>query len=98
MYKAYNDLSPSLLQLIFSKRSTPYDLRNKNPFDSSNVHTVYHGTETLSYRGPKIWALVPDDIKNSKSIAEFKSKIRNWEPKGCKCRLCVTYISNLGFI
>ena len=98
MYKAYNDLSPSLMQLIFPQRSIPYNLRNKNPFESTNVHTVYHGTETISYRGPKIWALVPEDIKCSKSLAEFKAKIRNWEPIGCTCRLCKIYIPNLGFI
>ena len=40
------------------------------------MHTVYHGTETLSFRGPKTWALVPKKIKASKSITEFKAKIK----------------------
>ena len=82
----------------FPERVIPYDLRNANPFQSSNVNTVYNGTETPSFRGPKTWALVPGDIKNSTSLAEFKAKIKNWEPKGCECRLCKTYIQRLGFI
>ena len=83
---------------IFPEKVIPYDLRNKNPFQSSNVHTVYNGTETLPFRGPKTWALVPEDIKNSTSLPEFKSKIKNWEPKGCECRLCIVYVHHLGFI
>ena len=98
MYKAYNDLSPLLMKSIFPARVTPYNLRNKNPFQSSNVRTVFNGTETISFRGPKIWAVVPDDIKNSKTLMEFKRKIRNWEPVGCTCRLCKTFVNDLGFL
>ena len=98
MYKVYNDLSPELLKSIFPQRDIPYDLRNKNPFRSANVNTVFNGTETLSFRGPKTWALLPENIKLSNSLNEFKNKIRNWSPIGCTCRLCRTYISNLGVL
>ena len=96
MYKAYNDLSPPLMKCIFPQRNVPYNLRNKNPFQSCNIRTVFNGMETMSFVGPKIWGLVPDEIKNS--LTEFKAKIRNWEPIGCTCRLCKLYIHNLGFL
>ena len=35
---------------------------------------------------------------HKKSINEFKNKIKFWKPEGCTCRLCKTYIHNLGFI
>ena len=35
----------------------PCNLRNNIPFQSTNVNTVYYETETLSFRGPKTWAL-----------------------------------------
>ena len=98
MYKVNNDLSPSLVKAIFPKREISYNLRNRNPFQMTNVHTVFNGTETLSFRGPKVWKLVPENIKNSKTLNEFKAKIRDWEPVGCTCRLCKTYIYNLGFL
>ena len=98
MYKTYNDLSPSLMKSIFPIRELQYNLRNSNPFQQENVHTVLNGTETLSFRGPKIWSIVPEIIKNSKSLSEFKRKIRKWEPVGCTCRLCKTYIHHLGFV
>ena len=97
-YKAYNGLSHSLVKSIFPTREIPYNLRNCNPFKSSNVHTVLKGTETISFRGPKIWGLVPETIKVAKSLSEFTKKIRCWIPIGCTCRLCKKFVPNLGFI
>ena len=97
MYKTKNNLSPISMKSIFPDNTNPYDLRNKNPFKTSNVRTVFNGTETISYRGPKTWALVPDEIKTSKSLLEFKTKIKHWKPVGCMCRICKIYIHNLGF-
>ena len=39
-----------------------------------------------------------NDIKESESLEIFKNKIKNWKPDGCECRLCKTYVFNLGFI
>ena len=98
MYKAYNDLSPSLVKSIFPLREITYNLRNSNPFQPTKVHSVFKGTETISFRGPKIWSLVPENIKAAKSLTEFKANIRGWVPIGCTCRLCKTFVSNLGFL
>ena len=98
MFKIKNNLSPIFMNNVFPVSTNPYNLRNAPEFDTSNVHTVHNGTETISFRGPKTWSLVPQEIKNSKSIIEFKNKIRYWKPVGCMCRLCKTFIYNLGFI
>ena len=98
MYKVINNISPSFMKFIFPETSNPYNLRNKNPFETSNIHSVYYGQETLYFRGPKTWALVPAEIKQSKSISEFKNKIKKWKPIGCMCRICKIYINNLGFL
>ena len=63
-----------------------------------SVRTVIYGTETIRYRGPKTWELLPTELKEAKSLTEFKSKIKYWKPKGCTCRLCRTCIFNVGFI
>ena len=98
MYKIKNNLSPSIMNTIFPERSMPYNLRTNIPFQSTNVNTFYYGTETLSFRGPKTWALVPEGMKYSKTFAEFKAKIRTWKTIGCTCTLCKIYIANLGFL
>ena len=41
------------------------------------VYLVYNGTETLSRLGPKIWSLVPQEIRQFVSLGDFKSKIKN---------------------
>ena len=69
MYKIRNNMAPEIVKYIFPDTTNPYNLLNKNLFQSSNVHTVYHGTET-SFGGHKTCALVPKEIKASKSITE----------------------------
>ena len=75
------------MKCIFPDTTNPCNLRNKIQFKGSNVHTVYNGTETISFRGPKTWELIPEEIKTSKSLYEFKSKIKQRELPGCTCRL-----------
>ena len=98
LYKVKNNLSPTLMKDIFPERIIPYNLRNMNPFQSFNVKTVYNGTETLSFRGPKTWELVPEVMKSATSLEEFKAKIKYWEPHGCECRLCRVQVHHLGFL
>ena len=57
-------------------------------FKPEYVSTVFNGTETVAYRAQQIWDMVSDDIKNSKSLNEFKNKIKGWKPINCQCRLC----------
>ena len=97
MYKVKHELSPSIMRNVFPSRSVSYNLRRPNDFESVNVRTVHYGTETISYRGPKIWRLLPNEIKNAKSLIEFKRKIRLWQPI-CDCRLCKNYVPNIGFL
>ena len=98
MYKFHRNLSPDIMKNIFQTSNNPYNLRNKNPFKNHNIRSVYCGTETISFRGPKTWALIPEEIKSSNSLEEFKRKIKEWEPLGCTCRLCKIYVNNIGFL
>ena len=36
------------------------------------------------------------EIKNMKSLEDFKYKIRKWEPDGYDCKLCKDFVSRLG--
>ena len=98
MYQVKNNLSSTIMSNIFQENNTAYDLRNKREFRTGNVRTVLSGTETISYRGPQIWDTLPNAIKHSTSLIEFKSKIKHWTPAECKCRLCCIFIRDLGFI
>ena len=77
MYKIKNNLYPSFLSDIFPLSQNPYELRNKNICKTENIHTLFYGSETVSFRGPKAWALIPDNIKNSKMSSKPKSNPGN---------------------
>ena len=47
---------------------------------------------------PKIWELVPDSVKEVKTISIFKNKIKAWTNDKCPCRLCKNYIGQVGFV
>ena len=98
MYKVINHIAPTIMKEIFPITTNPYYLRKEHEFETWNVHTVFNGTETISFRGPKIWSIVPKEIRDSNTLVEFKSKIKHWSPEGCMCRLCKIYIPNLGFL
>ena len=98
IYKAINKLSPTIIKNIFDLKNIPYNLRSGPTFRTNNVKTVKYGIETLSYRGPKMWSVVPESIKSSKTLLQFKSKIKAWKPVGCGCKLCKMYIPDLGFL
>jgi len=62
------------------------------------VNTVHYGHDSLRYFGCKIWGLVPDWIKLSPGVLQFKSAIKGWIPESCPCRLCSDYIAGVGYV
>ena len=64
MYKVKNNLSPLPIQELFIDQAIKYDLRKTRCWQVPDVKTVAYGTETIRYRGPKTWELLPSDIKN----------------------------------
>ena len=75
MFKVKNNIAPEIMKELFAPKMSSYDLRNNNSFKRRRVKSVWHGTESVSYLGPKIWDLVPNEIKESKSLNAFKFKI-----------------------
>ena len=59
--KSNLNMNPEFLEKIFQNRALLYKLRTNSNFSSRQVHSVYHGTESLSFLGSKIWKLVPED-------------------------------------
>ena len=98
MFKVFKKIPPKILNDIFIQKTANYDLRNNSFFHTRKVTSVYHGTESLSFLGPKIWNLVPLEIKQSENIVIFKREIKKFKFSACPCRLCKTFIPELGFI
>ena len=63
IYKATNNLSSSLMSNLFKNKNSKYGMRNENALAMDNIRTTRYGLNSISYFGPKIWDLVPNDIK-----------------------------------
>ena len=97
LYKIVNRLSPKIMDLIFPlKDKIRYP--NENIFITKTIKTVSWGSESLANLGPKIWNIIPDNIKSIQNISQFIKEIRLWKPINCPCRLCKKYVFGLGFI
>ena len=53
----------NLLRQISSDKELLENLRNHNEVRVPFARAVYHGPESISYLGPKIWDIVPKKIK-----------------------------------
>ena len=47
--------------------------KNHTPYKQLRISAKY-GIETLSYLGPRLWNLVPNEYKTKESLADFKAK------------------------
>ena len=105
MYKVFRGLAPRFMSDVFgingnaNTENVSANTRSHNFFyNPSNPRTVNNGLETVGSLGPKIWALIPNEMKSISSLPLFKAKIKKWTPHECPCRLCRSFIPQLGFL
>ena len=89
---------PTLTRDVFAERNNQHNLRNENHLRLPVAKATTYGLETIEYRGCPLWSSLPSEIKDSKSLSEFKRKIKQWDGKSCVCRLCKIYVRNLGLL
>ena len=98
MFKISKNISVPLTSELFYQIVNHYDLRNPYDFSIPNINGVFHGQVSIRHFGPLIWQLVPSEFKDLNSVSAFKAAIRKWKPKNCPCRICKTFIGNVGLI
>ena len=96
MFKVSNGLSPVLMNDIFKLRGEQtYNLRKLSQFYRPKVNSVYKGIKSVTFLGPKMWDLVPNELKDIGNLAAFKKAIKMLSPQKLPCSLCKDYV---GFI
>ena len=79
-YKYIHCLPSIKLDEVFRvNKIIPCDLRMRNELHARNPKRVRYGTETISFLSLKIWALIPQNIKDSSSLPCFKKSVRKWK-------------------
>ena len=98
LFKVTQNLSNVTISNIFKKRTLTYNLRSHRDFVRDWVNTRLYGLNSLSYFAPKVWDMIPLEIKNMNSLQKFKTETRKWAPENCSCYLCRPYLQNLGVV
>ena len=98
LYKVKNGMSTTLMNELFQSKINSYNLRSRTNFYGPNPNTVHFGTMSLTYLAPKIWKLIPENVRNCETLMQFKNNIKKWFPYDCPCRLCKVYIHQVGFV
>ena len=98
IYKIKNNLNPPVMDFIFERRNNTYNLRNFQEFAMKRKRTVKMGLETLKYRSPQLWSILPENLKQINSPVQLKESFRKWDCIDCPCRLCKLYLPNIGFL
>ena len=88
MYKVKNDIMPNVPRC---------NSRNPSQFIRDRANTTNNGIESIRILGPKIWDLVPDEIKQAGNLNSFKDKIRKWKIENFPCRFCKVFIRGVGY-
>ena len=87
IYRVSNELSTSIMKGIFPVNKNPYTLRCDLQFPRHLIKTVYYKTRSISKLEPKIWDLVPNNLKVIDSLEFFKQAIKKWKSENCPCQL-----------
>ena len=88
MYKILNGLSPDIMQDIFEIKSNYYNTCSARTFSSRNIKAVRYGLQTISHMAPRIWNLIPKEMKQIPTLNEFKAKIKIWKLENIKLTSC----------
>ena len=96
IYKFLNGLSPPIMHDAFMIRNIKYNQRNFQCLYFTNKRTAKYGTETVTYRGPQIWNLVPEKTKNASFFDIFKKEIGKCKSEKYPGRICRTSIQHAG--
>ena len=99
IFKIKNDLVTDIMKDLFELIESLYNLRSgPNYLTRGNAKATYYSLSSIKILAPQLWELVPQSVRKCKNLNEFKTKIKSWYPDHCACRLCKTYIAQLGFI
>ena len=97
IYQTKMNINPSFMKEIFVEREIHYNLRVMNSVYARKPRTTAYGLETISFLGKNLWRDLPLLIMKSQPVKHVKKHIKVWNFI-CNCRLCKSFVVNLGYI
>ena len=99
IFKVKIGISPTIMTEIFKFcDNASHNLRSGQVPERRHKRITNFGEEPIPSLGAKIWAVIPENLRQSTSLHSFKQGIKKWNPGNFSCRLCKIYVQNVGFI
>ena len=78
VFLCINDLAPSYLQELLVQYRPSRNLRSqsKSLLVSPRINTQFYGARSFQSSAPELWNNIPDKIKTSKTIDQFKAALK----------------------
>ena len=77
-FKVKNSLVPKIIAEVFEIKELHYNLRSEATyFRKENIKSTHYGIQSVRHLGQTVWNIVPQNMRKSNSIKEFKSLIKS---------------------
>ena len=87
LFKIKYELAPPIMDSLLNRRTICSNFRNLQWFQLERKRTVFCGLETISYRAPQLWTILPDNRARSLVISDLRSETKG-SRFGSGCQLC----------
>ncbi len=87
-FKSIRHDNPELMWDLFSLKDRPYDLRGQLLLKIPPARTKTYGINSLIFKASILWNTLPNEYKQSQTVAIFKLKIKKWLGSSCHCYIC----------
>ena len=78
------------MSCFFTHKEIPYNLKKNQVLSLPPARSTYYGTNSVHLRASLIWTKLPNYIKSSRSVCEFKNNIKNFKDIDCGFLICRT--------
>ena len=88
IHKAVHAGAPPYVSSLFTERESEYSLRRNHSLILPPYNTISFGKQSIRYTGPKVWNSLPNNLRQTTSLKEFKNLISTWSGTNCTCSIC----------
>ena len=67
------------MKKIFTERNVQSNFRSRSHLQLLNFKTAKYGVENIQYIGHHLWSSLPEEVKESDRLTNFKRKIISWK-------------------
>ena len=87
VFKSANKSNPQFTWWFFENHEISYNLRCRSMIKLPGTYTTKYEINSLNFRGAILWNIIPNKIKLSKTLPEFKRRSKK-HLIPCNCSAC----------